>query len=1114
MISPSRMAMFATGVLTAICATTVSAALPADINAGMLRYPDVSQDKIVFVYANDLWIVGRAGGNARPLASPPGTEALPKFSPDGRTIAFVGNYDGGKDIYSISVDGGIPQRHTWHPARESLCEWAPDGGLVYSTNAFAGLARMPQLFHLQKDKPNAQRLAVPYGTNGSISADGTWLAYTPYSRDTRTWKRYRGGMASDVWLFNLKTKKSRQITEWEGTDSFPMWHGSKVYYLSDRGDEHKLNIWSFDVETGARKQVTAYPRYDVKWPSIGPGPNGTGEIVLQNGADLHLVDCASGKASVVKVSIPGAKPKLRSQAVDVSELIAGGDISPSGKRVVVEARGDIWTAPAKKGSPRNLTRTSGVAERSPAWSPDGRWIAFLSDKTGEYELYLMQSDGKGETKRVTNGGKMFRYDPVWSPDSKHISFTDKSGGIWLHSLEGNATKQIDTDPWANNVDVNWSHDSGWITYAKNQDSRSPKAAIWVYNVAEGKTHQLTSGFFNDDAPVFDRKGEYLYFASNRAFNAPKYEDQGTTFIYSDTAVLVALPLRSEVKMPLLPTSDEESFKTDDDKAKDEKKADAKKDEKKDGDKEDKKTEKEPLVIEVADAERRAFQLPVKQGNFGTLAVNDKNQLLYSRGGRRGRGAGSPPAIHLFDMNADEKEEKTVVTGAGNFGISADGKKLIVASRSGMFVIAAAPGQKLSSKVSTDGMMASIDPREEWKQLFADAWRIERDFFYDPNMHGTDWYEVRKQYEAMLADCVSREDVGFVIGEMISELNVGHAYYRPGGGEDEPSSKVGVLGCEFDFDGAWKFSRMFEGAAWDTDARNPLRQAGVKQGEYLLAVNGVPVATDRSVFAAFDNTQGRVISMTVSGDSKLGNDDDREVVVKPMSSDYGLRFRWWIEENRKYVEEKTDGKVGYVYVTNTGVPGQNDLVRHLYGQLNKQALIVDERWNGGGQIPTRFIELLNRPVTNYWARRDGRDMTWPPDSHQGPKCMLINGMSGSGGDMFPALFKQNKIGKLIGRRTWGGLVGISGNPGLIDGAGVTAPTFAYYEKDGTWGIEGHGVDPDIDIVDDPAQMTDGGDPQLDAAIKHMVMELNRSPYKAPSRPQYPDRKGFGLPDSDK
>lgn len=1102
------------------------------VNAGMLRYPDISADSIVFVYANDLWIVGRDGGTARPLASPPGAEATPRFSPDGKTIAFVGNYDGGRDIYSISVSGGIPERHTWHPARESLCDWAPDGGMIYSTNAFSGLSRMPQLFHLPVAESQAERLPVPYGTNAAVSADGEWMAYTPFSRDTRTWKRYRGGMASDIWLFNLKTKKSRQITDWEGTDSFPMWSGSRVFYLSDAGKEAKLNLWSFDVQSGERKQVTKFDEYDVKWPSAGPGPNGQGEIVFQYGADLHVLNCATGEDSIVSVTVPGAKPKLRPQKKDVSENIAGGNISPSGKRVVVEARGDIWTLPAKKGSPRNLTRTSGVAERSPSWSPDGKWIAWFADTTGEYELYVASADGKGASRQLTENGKVFRYDPVWSPDSKHLTFTDKTGAIWLHTIDSGETKLVDTDPWASRVQVSWSHDSGWFAYARNQDARSPKSAIRVYNVAEGKVHQLTSGFFNDNAPVFDRKGDYLYFSSNRAFNAPKYEDAGTSFIYSGTGVLVALPLRADVKVPLLPTSDEESVgdeakgkdKSDEDaekkKAKDapEKTSEADGDESKEakpdggGKKADGKKAAEPLKIDIEDAERRAFQLPVKQGGFGSLAVNDKGQLVYAR--RGGRGASTPPSINLFDLNDDAKSEKTVAAGVGQFAMSADGKKLLVRQGGKSFIIAAAAGQKLSDAVPTDGMIATIDPRAEWKQIFTDAWRIQRDFFYDPTMHGVDWYSVKKQYEALLDDCVSREDVGFVIGEMISELNVGHAYYRPGGGEEEPRSTVGVLGCEFELDGAWKFGRLFEGAAWDTDARNPLRQAGVSPGEYLLAVNGVPTDPEQPVFAALENTAGRIVTLTVSGNKELGDDDDRDVVVKPMSSDYNLRFRAWIEDNRRYVEEKTDGRVGYVYVTNTGVPGQNDLIRHLYGQLNKDALIIDERWNGGGQIPTRFIELLNRPVTNYWAKRDGRDMTWPPDAHQGPKCMLINGMSGSGGDMFPALFKQNAIGKLIGRRTWGGLVGISGNPGLIDGAGVTAPTFAYYEKDGTWGIEGHGVDPDLEVIDDPALMTDGGDPQLDAAIEHMLQELKTNPYKAPARPAYPDRRGLGLRDEDK
>ena len=1096
-------------------------------SAGMMRFPDVSAEQIVFSYANDLWVVSRDGGVALPLASPEGQELTPRFSPDGKTIAFVGNYDGGTDIYSVPTSGGPATRHTFHPSNESLCDWTADGALLYSSNGFAGLGRMPQLFMISEESPLPQQLPVPYGTNGSINNDGDWLAYTPYSRDTRTWKRYRGGMASDVWLFNLQTKESKQITDFEGTDSLPMWHEDTVYYLSDNGEQHRLNIWSYNLKTGLHKQITTFTDFDVKWPSMGPGQDGKGEIVFQCGPNIFLLDLSNNKSRTVSITIPGDKPKLRVQKIDVSESISGGDISPSGKRVTVEARGDIWTVPAKNGSPRNLTGTSGIAERDPAWSPDGRWIAYFSDKTGEYELYVTQSDGRGETKQLTKEGNCYRYSPNWSPNSKLLTFTDKTGAAYLHNIETSETKAVDTDPYASRMQLNWSHDSAWLAYARTEDTKSRNSAIWVYNVETGDKHQLTSGFFNDSAPIFDRKGEFLFFASSRAFNRPEYEDLGTSFIYANTEVLVAMPLREDVKFPFLAKSDEVTWEKEKGKKESTEDSDGQeqsgsadegksKDSENDGEKgkdDDNKKEAKPITIDFDGIARRAFQIPVDQGSFGQLAVNDKNQLIYSR--RGGRGPGGSSSIKLFDFSDEKREEKTVVDGAGGFTISADGKKLLVQQRRGAHIISAAAGQKLSSPVSFENMNAMVDPREEWKQVFTEAWRVQRDFFYDPNMHGVNWVEVRKHYEEMLDDCVSRDDVGFVIGEMISEINVGHAYYRGGRGDGGSRSDVGLLGCRFKVsEGAYAIDELFEGAQWDVDARNPLRTAGVKPGEFIFAVNGVDLNTNTNPYSLFEGLAGQTVSLTVSNDAVRGNDDDREVLVKPMSDDSDLRFRHWIENNRKMVEEKTSGRVGYIFVTNTGRPGQNDLVRQFFGQLDKDALIIDERWNGGGQIPTRFIELLNRPVTNYWARRDGRDWIWPPDSHQGPKCMLINGMSGSGGDMFPALFKMNKIGKLIGRRTWGGLVGISGNPSMIDGTSVTAPTFAYYEKDGTWGIEGHGVDPDIEVIDDPAKMQNGGDPQLETAIKHMLDELEKDPYKAPNRPKYPDRSKFGLDPNDK
>jgi tricorn protease len=1106
-------------------------------SAGMMRFPDVSNNQIVFSFADDLWVVSRDGGVAVPLASPVGQELTPRFSADGNTIAFVGNYDGGSDIYTVPTTGGPAKRLTFHPATESLCDWNADGSLLYSTNAFAGLERMPQLFQISDQAPLPKQLPVPYGTNGAISSDGEWLAYTPYSRDMRTWKRYRGGMASDVWLFNLKTGESKQITDFEGTDTLPMWHNDTVYYLSDNGEEHRLNIWAYNIKSGEHRQITKFADFDIKWPSMGPGPDGNGEIVFQCGSHLYLLDIATSNAKTVDISIPGDRPKLRSQKVDVSESFERGDLSPSGNRVVVEARGDIWTVPAKNGSPRNLTASSGVAERDPSWSPDGRWIAYFSDKSGEYELYVSQSDGRGETKQLTSNGNCFRYSPTWSPDSKMIAFTDKTGTAFLHNVESNETKQIDNDPYAAQLGLSWSHDSAWITYAKSNDTKSQNNAVWVYNVANGEKQQLTNGFFNDSSPVFDRKGDYIFFASSRAFNRPQYEDTGTSFIYSNTEVLIAMPLRNDVKYPFIPKSDEATWKDDKDKKEEGEKSDSEESDQQSGEESDKKDDSEekeksdddeksddkeiskkgksekPVTIDFDEIARRAFQLPVSQGNFGSLAVNDKNQVIYSR--RPPRGSEEKPSIKLFDLTDEKREEKTVVDGATGFAISADGKKLLVRQRRSAHIVAAAAGQKLDSPVPFKNMIAMIDPREEWKQVFTDAWRIQRDFFYDPNMHGVNWVEMRNQYEPMLKDCVSRSDVSFVIGEMISEINVGHAYYRGSDSEVGPRSDVGLLGCRFDIhEGAYRIAELYEGAPWDVDARNPLRQVGVKPNEFLLAVNGADLTTEINPYSMFQGLAGQTVGLTISTDSVRGNDDDREVLVKPLSEDNDLRFRHWIEQNRKMVEEKSSGRIGYIYVTNTGVPGQNDLIRHFYGQLDKEALIIDERWNGGGQIPTRFIELLNRPVTNYWARRDGRDWIWPPDSHQGPKCMLINGMSGSGGDMFPALFRMNNIGKLIGRRTWGGLVGISGNPSMIDGSGVTSPTFAFYEKDGTWGIEGHGVDPDIEVIDDPAKMQNGGDPQLETAINHMLDELEKNPFQPPARPKYPNRSKFGLDPKDK
>jgi tricorn protease-like protein/C-terminal processing protease CtpA/Prc len=1302
----------AVSVALAVVVTASSPSAWADVrpHAGMMRYPDVSQTHIVFSYSNDLWLAPREGGTAVPLASPPGQEFHPRFGPDGQTIAFMGNYDGNLDLYTIPVNGGVPVRVTHHPAGETLCDWIPDGKLLFFTSGMGPYRRISQLFSVSSEGGLPGQLPVPYGARGAVSPDGRWLAYTPHNRDAATWKRYRGGMASDIWLFNLEDHTSKKITDWEGTDSFPMWHNDTLYYVSDAGPEHRLNIWAYDVDGGGHLQITHFEDYDVKWPAIGPGPAGKGEIVFQNGPELYLLDLATNKARAVEVFIPGDRPKLRPQATDAKEFIFDWDISATGKRAVLEARGDIWTVPAKKGSPRNLTRTAGVAERNPSWSPDKRWIAYFSDATGEYELYITQSDGKGETRQLTEDGKVFRYNPVWSPNSEHIAFSDYSGAMYLHTIDGGETRMIDQDPLARILRPRWSHDSNWITYTKTCDNQQP--AIWLYNLETDEKHQVTTGFFSDYSPTFDRKGDHLYYASARSLGSPIYEDMGGSYVYAGTGTLIAVPLNADVEYPWAPESDEETWddeeeedddEGDDEEGEDEEDGDDEGDGEEGEDEEDEEEDEsdqeaeddgvtgvwegtikgdepfppegfdltitirlsedsvsgtvsagpytgtitdgsfdretgglnfslevdtgegtetfnvtatiagesmtgsvtgtdfnatftasrtstdvpeeeeeeeeeeaaEKVEIDIEGFEQRGLQLPVGRGRYGNMAVNDKNQLIYASYGVSG--SGKSAEIKLFDLDDEKKEEKTVVSGTGSFAISADGKKLLVRSGKSYAIVDAKAGQKLDKKIPLSGMRKTVDPREEWQQLFTDAWRIQREFFYAPNMHGVDWEAVRGQYAKMLDDCASREDVSYVISEMISELNVGHAYYMSGSTDRGPSVSVGMLGCDFELhDGAYRIKKIYHGAPWDSDARGPLSQPGVdvKEGDYLLAVNNLPLDTSEDPWAAFQGLAGRTVTLTVSSKPTLDYDDQgdeqktdetvdaseepdavadeesdagankrtdaetdqeadteageedgeevdeeaakepREILVELMGSEGDLRFRAWIEQNRAYVEEKTEGKIGYIYVPDTAFDGQREMIRQFYGQRDKAALIVDERWNSGGFSPARMIEMLNRPVTNYWVRRHGRPNPAPGDSHQGPKCMLINGMAGSGGDAFPYYFRKAGIGKLIGTRTWGGLVGISGNPRLIDGAYVSAPTFAFFETDGTWGVEGHGVDPDIEVIDDPAEMVDGGDPQLDAAIQHLRAEIERNPYVPPSRPEYPDRSGMGIREEDK
>jgi tricorn protease len=1060
-------------------------------DALMLRFPDISGDRIVFVYAGDIWTAPKDGGLARHLSSPEGHEQFPKFSPDGRWIAFSGNYDGNVDVYLMPAEGGTPKRLTHHPDAEVVVDWYPDGEhILYRSRMFSPSRRFNRFFKQSIRGGMSQVLPLPYGELGCLSPDGGRIAFQFTNRQFRTWKRYRGGMAGDIWLYDFAKNFSEKITDFEGTDAVPMWHGDTIYILSDRDEKQKLNIWAYDLNTKQTRQVTKFVKYDVKWPSLGPDA-----IIFENGGKLYLLDLADEKVRPVSIQVPADLPDVRPQFKNLSKYIVYGGISPSGKRALFEARGEILTIPAEHGSIRNLTATSGVAERYPAWSPDGKWIAYFSDKTGEYQFYIQRSDGKGKSRMIKFEEPSFYYVPVWSPDSKKIACNDKAGNLFVVDVSDEKWRKVDKDDWNRITSYSWSPDSRWLAYSKSSENYN--RVIMIYDSVSDKKHQATSDYYTDFQPVFDPEGKYLYFYSNRTFR-PIYSDYDSTWIYPDGSYVYVATLRKEVESPFAPRSDEEKIT--------EEKEEKEKEEKKAEKKEEEKTPK-PVRIDFVDFEKRVTKVPAEAMNVGPLHAV-KGKVIFLRYPPSGAAKPNTPSGTLVYYDFDKREEKTVISGIDTYDISADGKKVIYKSKNTYGIVDLAPGKKVGDgKIAVAKMKAWVDLRKEWRQIFNEAWRVERDFFYDPDMHGLDWLGIKKRYGALLPYVVNREDLNYVIGEMIAELNASHSYV--GGGDIEQAKRisVGLLGCDFDLDepnNAYRIKKIYEGASWDVEVRSPLREPGVvvNEGDYLLAVNGQPIDTTKDPWAAFQGLAGEVVSLTTNSSPSM--DGTREVLVKPLRSEFRLRNLAWIENNRQKVERATNGRVGYIYVPDTSLNGQNELVRQFGSQINKDGLIIDERFNSGGQIPDRFIEKLNRPIYNYWARRDHNSWRTPFFAHDGPKVMLINQWAGSGGDAFPYYFRKAGLGPLVGKRTWGGLIGMSGNPLPIDGGFVSAPSFGFWNVQGQWEVEGYGVDPDYDLENEPHEMVVGRDQQLEKAIQVTLDLLEKNPPKKLKKPEYPNK----------
>ena len=1081
----------------------------AQVSARMFRYPDVSATSITFVYAGDIWVAPRTGGTAARLTTPRGEESFPRFSPDGSRIAYSANYDGNQDAYVIPTAGGVPVRVTHHPMADRVVDWYPDGrSLLIATSMASGRQRYNQFYRVSAGGGLPDKLPVPYGEFGAISPDGRQLAYMPMSQDFRTWKRYRGGWNGDIWLFDLQTYASENLTHNDANDAHPMWHGRTLYFVSDRDSSERNNIWAYNLDTKQLREVTHFTDYDITFPAIGPD-----DIVFQAGGKLYLLDLGSEQTHEVNVTVVTDLATLKPRVARVDSLIQSASISPTGQRAAIEARGDLFSLPAQHGPVLNLTQSSGVAERYPGWSPDGKQIAYWSDRSGEYELYVRPADGSAAERRVTDYGPGYRYLPFWSPDSKKIAFVDQTMTIHVVDVETGRTVTVDQAHWwyegsLENFRPAWSADSRWLAYSRDLTDRATEA-IFLFDTRTGHAQQVTSGYYNDQGPVFDPDGKYLYFLSNRTLR-PVYSDVDNTWVYANTTNIAAVTLKADVPSPLAPRNDAEGAKSDTATsppapsarpvAPDATRA-ARGQRPAAADTTAKPKPPAPVEIDTAGFENRLVVLPPAAGNYTDLAAAS-GKVVYRRLPIAGSADRKSPIVY-YDLK--EREEKTVFGDAGGFDLSADGKKLLISSQRQFAIIDLKADQKLEHPLRTAEMEALVDPHAEWRQIFNDVWRFYRDFYYDRNMHSVPWPQMRERYGRLIDDCVTRWDVNFVIGELISELNSSHTYRGGGDLESEQQLNVGLLGVDWSLEnGAYRIARIIDGAPWDNEVRSPLMESGVNvhRGDYVLAANGVPLDTTADPWAAFAGFAGRAVELTVNGRPSM--DGARRVVVQTLRDETRLRNLAWIEANRRHVDSVSGGKVGYVYVPSTGIDGQTELERQLQFQFTKPALIVDERWNSGGQIPDRFIELLNRPPLAFWAVRDGHDWQFPPMAHFGPKVMLINGWSGSGGDAFPYYFREAGLGPLIGMRTWGGLIGISGAPPLVDGGSVTVPTFRQYSPAGQWFQEGHGVDPDIQVVDDPTQLARGVDPQLDRGIQEAVRLSSQKPFAWPQHPPVENR----------
>jgi tricorn protease len=1097
----------------------------------LLRFPTVSKTQIVFTYADDLWIVSRDGGDARRLTSAAGIEGLPYFSPDGSLIAFTGDFDGNRDVFVVPASGGIPRRLTYHPAEEYAAGWTPDGKkILFNSWGNSFIHFEDQLYTVPVEGGLPVEVPLPIAEDASYSPDGTHIAYVPHPKWQQAWKRYHGGQTTPIWIADLKDSSIVKIPRDNSNDHHPMWIGDTIYFLSDRNGP--VSLFAYDSKTKQVTEALHSDGLDFKTASAGPDA-----IVIEQFGAIKLYDLATRQARNVTIHVAGDVEAVRPHFAKVEpKRIQNFSISPTGARAVFETWGEIFTVPTDKGDIRNVTRSPAVADRDPAWSPDGKSIAYFSDESGEYELAIRDQNGLGTVRRINLGNPpSFFYTPTWSPDSKKIAYIDKRLQLWYVDLDKPTPKLVDTDYFwtfsSNATGQTWSPDNKWIAYTKQLPSG--QHAVFVYSLDQGKTFQVTDGMSDALYPSFDKNGKYLYFtASTNVALTTAGLDMTSDEHRVSRSVYVAV-LSKDEKSPLAPESDEEKPKDekkpdqDKDKAADqaqEKTKDKSKNKSKDADKsspaatdkdkddKDKKKD-EPVVvkIDIDGIGQRILSLPIPAKNYLNM-LSGKSGILFLAEGPMVITEDDYPnisqTIQKFDLS--KRKVDKFMDDVNDFTVSFDGEKLLYRKGDSWATASSDDGPGSGSPkpgfgpLRLDGWEVYVEPRAMWKQIYNETWRIERDFFYDPHYHGLDLEKAKKKYAPYLDGIASRDELTYLFQESLGEMTVGHMFV--GGGEAPEPKKVkgGLLGADYSLEnGRYRIAKVYDGENWNPGNEAPLTQPGVnvKAGDYLLAVNGRELHASDNIYGFFEETAGKQVVLRVG--PNLDGKDSREVTVVPVESEENLRHLAWIESNRRRVDQATGGRIAYVHVPNTAGGGYTSFNRYFFSQVGKQGAIIDERFNEGGQLADYIIEYLRRPMMSKVVTREGHDWSSPSEAIYGPKVMIINEMSGSGGDALPWYFRKAGIGPLIGKKTWGGLVGIGGYPELIDGGRVTAPRAAIYGLNGDWEVENKGVAPDVEVDLEPAAWRAGHDAQLEKAIEVVMQQLKEHPLPEIKRPPYPN-----------